>query len=103
MDAGAAFLASIAFIPWQALKCSRGASFVVPALQNRRAVPRESRSTPGLATLPCHVRRPLVEVAPAQRDQLRHPPSAIAKEADQGVVARPILDRLKQCESPGVR
>ena len=53
---------------------------------------------PRLAALAGHVRDALNEVAPTQRHQLRHPQSAIIEEADQGMVARPVFDRLEQCE-----
>jgi hypothetical protein len=61
-------------------------------------VPRESRTTRVLPPLPVTFATPSTRFAPSQRHQLRHPQSAVIKEADQSVVARPIVDRLEQRE-----
>ena len=52
----------------------------------------------GLAALAGHARDALDEIAPAQRDELRDPQTAVIEEADEGVVAGAVLDGLEQRE-----
>jgi hypothetical protein len=69
--------------------------------QRRRQRDRQGWQDPRRAALSGHVRDALDEIAPAQRHELRHPQPTIItiiKKLDQGMVARPIFDRLEQRE-----
>jgi hypothetical protein len=64
---------------------------------NSAQVPRESRTTRVLPPLPVTFATPSTRLR-QRSHQFGHPQPAIIKKTDQGVVARPIFDRLEQRE-----